>query len=80
MRRLTASQLQRIFTCPASAALPAVIEQAGEAAQDGNDIHAYLYRRLKNGNPKALVEMKNSMRGRCAAIDLGALQPFWKAA
>jgi hypothetical protein len=73
MRKLSASSLQRIFACPASAVLEAEERPAGEAADDGTEIHGFLFRQFTTGKAEATGRTK----ARCEAIDLGALAGYW---
>lgn len=70
MRRLTASQLQRIVGCPASAVLPAVIEQVGDKALRGTGIHRYLQVVATQGKKAALSSTPKGYHAECNAIDV----------
>jgi RecB family exonuclease len=69
---ISASQLERIGHCPASAALPQV-RSTSEYAERGNAIHEYLATARSIGRDKALAAVPEAWRPVCEAIDLDAL-------
>lgn len=70
MRRLSASSLGRVVQCPASASLPAVIEQVGDKALRGTGIHRYLQVAATQGRKAALSSTPKEYHAECKAIDV----------
>jgi hypothetical protein len=71
--RVTPSKLALAIFCPPSLALPEVREAAGEPAERGSIIHAFLYA-ARTADPKtALEEVPARYREICAAIDVQKL-------
>jgi hypothetical protein len=76
MMLVTGSQLDRVVRCPASAALPQVIDANDEdrdARDRGTAVHRYLERVSLVGREAALAETDEPWRGLCADIELGKL-------
>lgn len=71
-RLLTASSLQRIAVCAASAVLPKV-DSVNERAERGQAIHVFLENVLGLGPAEAIALVPEEHRPACAAIDLEAL-------
>lgn len=72
MRLITASQLERVRACPASASLPAAFEPESKHAVRGTAIHAY-FENYKHGKEVALSKVAPEFREECAAIDMRGL-------
>ena len=74
MAYFTASSIERICACPASAALPQVLD-SNEDGQRGVAIHAYVERHLRGVDPtKALALVPDpTWRDTCAKIDVHRL-------
>lgn len=72
---LSASALERVSLCPASAALPAITEPRADVhAARGTIIHAFLAAVPKVGRQAALDDIEdNALRDVCAALDLAHL-------
>lgn len=73
MRRVTASRLPIIEACPASWALPHAVEEAGEPAQRGSAIHAFLAAVHTKGRDAALEAVPEEYRAACEVIDVERL-------
>lgn len=66
---LTASGLERVKACPASAVLPAILRTA-DAAERGKTIHRYLEDVLRgHSEADALVHVREDLRDLCRALD-----------
>jgi hypothetical protein len=70
--RLSASQLQRVAVCPASAVLPRV-DSVNAAAARGTALHSYLEAVPVVGRDEALASVPDEYRAACEALDLEAL-------
>lgn len=74
MRLPTASSWNRVASCPASSALPAVKREAGDAARVGTEIHAFLASVTGHQeNPEAMIAATVTdpeTAQRCRDIDL----------
>ena len=70
---ITASSLDRIASCPASAALPQV-QTTSDAAARGTAVHLYLERIASGELPEEAMEsLEGDVRALCEAIDLDRL-------
>lgn len=72
--KITGSQIDRIARCPASAALPQVIDANPRDDRDeGSARHKYLERVIAIGREEALGEVDEKYRAMCADIELAKL-------
>lgn len=69
---ITASGIERVSACPASAALPQA-NSTSEPAERGIAIHQFLATAKSMGREKALAAVPEAWRGVCEAIDLDSL-------
>lgn len=77
--RASASSLDRIARCEASAALPQVVDDNDNDAKDkGTAIHKFLERFPVVGLEAALLEIEERWRDVCASIELAKLAPLFK--
>lgn len=74
--RESASQLDRIAHCAASAVLPGAFGVSGFGAVRGTDLHAFIYAYRKQGRDRALAAAPAELRDFCAAIDVDALDQY----
>lgn len=73
--RWTGSATDRVLACPASLALPSAFGEGSDHADDGQQIHAFLYTSLTRGRAVALAEVRDAdVRARCEQIDLHVLE------
>lgn len=70
--RFSASSLDRIAACPASAVLPQQTSTS-ESASRGTAIHAFLERCKLDGYDAAIADVPDDLRSLCEAIDVDAL-------
>lgn len=75
MRQPTASALQRVAECPASAVLPQVGSSSEDSAR-GNVIHKFLEDAANMGREKALALVPSQYRDVCEVIDFERLLPL----
>lgn len=71
--RVTGSQLDRVARCPASAALPQIIDANDEdnkARERGTVMHRFLERVAAVGRMAALIEVDNEHRDFCSDIEI----------
>lgn len=73
MRRISASKLPIVMECPGSMALPWVTEPAGEPAERGSAIHAFLAAVGSVGREAALDQVPAEYLEACEEIDLDRL-------
>lgn len=71
---LSASNLDRVMACPASAILPQWKKPVGSGAQRGTIIHAYMEDVVRAGRGTALDNVHPEFRDECAGIDVSHLQ------
>lgn len=69
---ITASGIERVMACPASAALPQA-RSTSEHAERGTAIHAFLAQAKTIGREIALAQVPEAWRPVCEAIDLDSL-------
>lgn len=69
MKLPTASSLSRVMACPASGVIPRVVEPAGDAAERGTAIHAFIATALTRGHDAAMSECPEQYENACRAID-----------
>lgn len=73
--RITGSTFDRVGRCPASAALPQVIDDHDNEARDrGTALHKFLERVAAVGREVALAEVDELWRDLCADIELAKLE------
>ena len=75
--RVSASGLERVLRCPASAVLPIHAAPSGVYADRGTAIHAFL-ERFGEGIDKALEGIDPKYHAECRGIDLQAVTDIWK--
>lgn len=69
----TASATERVAACPSSAALPVAYLPAGEHADRGTAVHAFMQSAIEIGHAAALVEAPEELREELAGLDLERL-------
>src|ERR1700722_8130619 len=78
MAAFTASALERVCQCPASAALPQVLSSDEDGVR-GTQIHAYLRRRIQGWDiAHALELVPEPWRQTCNGIDVRRLISGWR--
>lgn len=71
---LSASNLDRVMLCPASAILPQWKKPVGGGAKRGSIIHAYMEDVVRAGRVTALDNVPPEFRDECAGIDVSHIQ------